>query len=80
MGICYMTREGSVIVEGWNMDKDGNMWITTTKGNSKKIAEGAFAIKLYDEFCRIAESQFPCVLREGDKFLSNINTEIEVEA
>ncbi|HSQ90181.1 hypothetical protein [Romboutsia sp.] len=77
MGICYMTQEGSYIINGWNLDKNKNLWVSRTIGGNKKIASGDEAKAIHDEFCRIAESQMPCLMHHNGMFITNVESNQE---
>lgn len=70
--ICYMSKAGNYMLTGWNLDKDGALWITRVSGGSKKIAEGQEAQDIHNELCYMAETQFPCLLHHKGMFKTNL--------
>ena len=77
MGICYMSKSGSYMVDGWNLDTRGDLWVSRSTGGNKKIASGEEASAIHDELCKIAETQFPCLMHHNGMFKTNIELEGE---
>lgn len=76
--LCYLNPKENFFIIGWNLDKDGNLWVTKQNGGNKRIAlkeEGALG--LYNELCYMASIQFPCLIHDGEKFKNNLITEGE---